>query len=386
MAKNTDNKETPRSVSFLCLKTSQPIGDFFVGVLSYRVLREIANFDVRRVMQTDRDVERYLGIQRPLNDRRVDELRTYVKFFDATFPTSIILAVDPACAEYDEKKHTMTLSNYLPTDGSPPILFRQIARVLDGQHRIAGLFEYDGEEFDLSVTIFVGIDIAEQAQIFSTVNLEQTKVNKSLAYDLFALANSRSPQKTCHNVVVALDADKSSPFSKRIKRLGVATEGRYNETLTQATFVEALMRYISDEPRSDRDVLLRGLTIAPANADELKKLPLRNLFIEGKDQNIARIIWNYFDAVRSTWTEAWNFGGRGLILNKTNGFRALMRVFRPIYLYRGRPGDVVSSDEFQKVFSRTKTPNDYFTIDNFPPGSSGEAQLTKHLLADLRVQ
>lgn len=385
MGKDDDITEDPRSVSFLCLKASQPIGDFFVGVISYRILREIASFDVRRVLQTDRDVERYLGIQRPLNDARVEDLQTYVQFYDAAFPTSIILAIDPECAAYDEEKHEMTLSNYLPKDGSTPIFFKQIARVLDGQHRIAGLFKYDGDDFDLSVTLFVGIDIAEQAQIFSTVNLEQTKVNKSLAYDLFALANSRSPQKTCHNVVVALDQDEKSPFYKRIKRLGRATEGRYGETLTQATFVEALMRYISDAPRSDRDILLRGGKIAPANADELTKFPLRNLFIAGRDLDIAQIMWNYFDAVRLTWTAAWNFGGRGLILNKTNGFRALMRVFRPTYLFLANPGDIVSSKDFQKIFSRASTPNEYFSINNFPPGSSGESQLTKHLLADLGV-
>ena len=90
----------------------------------------------------------------------------------------------------------MTLSNVIRGMREESILYRQIARVLDGQHRIAGLSEYSGENFDLDVTVFVGIDIAQQAQIFSTVNLEQTKVNKSLAYDLFALAASRSPQKS----------------------------------------------------------------------------------------------------------------------------------------------------------------------------------------------
>lgn len=314
------------------------------------------------------------------------ELQEYVKFYDATFPTSIILAVDPECAVYDAKTNRMTLSNVLSKDPEQSIPYRHIARVLDGQHRIAGLFDYEGDDFDLTVTIFVGIDIAEQAQIFSTVNLEQTKVNKSLAYDLFALANSRSPQKTCHNVVVALDKDKTSPFFQRIKRLGVATEGRYAETLTQATFVESLMRYISASPRADRDMLLRGRAIERPAADELQKRPFRKLFIEGKDLDIARIMWCYFDAVRQKWPEAWNAGGRGIVLNKTNGFRALMRIFRPIYLELALPGDMVSSKEFGKVFGRSRTRDDYFTIDHFPPGSSGESQLRQHLIADLKLE
>ena len=65
----------------------------------------------------------------------------------------------------------------------------------------------------------------------------------SQAYDLYDLAKARSPQKVCHNIAVALDQNTKSPFYQRIKRLGVATEGRFNETLTQATFIESLMPY-----------------------------------------------------------------------------------------------------------------------------------------------
>src|SRR5205807_10137180 len=135
----------------------------------------------------------------------------------------------------------------------------------------------------LAVTLLVGFDIAQQAQIFATVNLEQTKVNRSLAYDLFELSERRSPQKTCHNVVVILDQDRAGPFYHRIKRLGSATAGRIGETLTQATFVEALLRLISRDPNEDRDTLLRGRSIPLALPDQLKTLPLRNLFLKGDD-------------------------------------------------------------------------------------------------------
>jgi hypothetical protein len=64
------------------------------------------------------------------------------------------------------------------------------------------------------------------------------------------------------------------------------------------------------------------------------------------------------------------------ILSDTNG---------PIYLDLALPGDVVSSRDFQKIFSRTQTKDDTFTIENFPPGSSGEAQLREHLISDLRI-
>src|SRR5579862_8079387 len=109
----SDFIENPRSVVFPCIKLSQPVGDFFVGVMTYAALREIAFFDVRRRLQEQRDIERYLGIQRPLNAVRVRELEKYVTFYDATFPTSIIIAVDADAAEYSEARLQMTLSNVI---------------------------------------------------------------------------------------------------------------------------------------------------------------------------------------------------------------------------------------------------------------------------------
>lgn len=104
--------------------------------------------------------------------------------------------------------------------------------------------------------IFIGADVAEQANIFATVNLAQTKVNKSLVYDLTELAKTQSPHKSCHNVAVVIDREESSPLFRRIKRLGTATPGRKHEPLTQAAFVESLVKFISGDPTQDRMIYL----------------------------------------------------------------------------------------------------------------------------------
>ena len=278
----------------------------------------------------------------------------------------------------------MTLSNILEEETEiegEGILFRQIARVLDGQHRLEGLNRgYEGQTFDINVAIFVSIDIAEQANIFSTVNLAQTKVNKSLAYDLFALARSRSPQKTCHNIAVALDQNKKSPFYEKIKRLGVATEGRFNETITQATFVQTLLPYISLNPRNDRDLFKRGKTPDKANADQLMKLIFRNMFLEEKEMDIAEVILNYFSAIQEKWESAWNYTGKGLMLSKTNGFKAFMRFLRPAYLHLSAPGGVPQKHEFRKIIDRIDLKDEDFTVERFKPGSSGESELYRTIL------
>ena len=336
-------------------------------------------FDVRRVLQVERDVEKYLGVQRVLDPTRVKEISQYVNTIDASFPSSVIIALEEDYVQFDETSGKMIVSNVRLGEDTPSIALGKVGRVLDGQHRIAGLEDYEGE-FDLSVTLFLGADISDQAHIFATVNIEQTKVNKSLVYDLFELARARSPQKTSHNIVVALDRDPDSPFYKRIKRLGIATEGRIFEPVTQSTLVEGLLDYLSVDPAKDRDTLLRGNLPAKVDADELYKRPLQHLFVDGEDMKIIQLIYNYFTAVRMRWPEAWDSRGKGDMLNRTNGVRALLRFFRHAYTQVAAPGDMVSSQKFlDRVFGPMLLKDRDFTTENFLPGTSGESRLFRIL-------
>lgn len=381
-----NSPEELQEIEFQAIKVQQPIGEFFIASIPSDILCNITYFDVRRML-SERDVETYLGIQRPLSTKRVAELEDYVKTFDACFPTAVILAVEGRCAEYDDASGKLKLRNVPnPEEAEEPVYFRHIARVLDGQHRIAGLENLRDPNFQVNVSIFVDIDIEDQAYIFSTVNLAQTKVNPSLAYDLFELAKSRSPQKTCHNIAVALDSShEKSPFYKRIKRLGASTAGRTGETISQATFVKSLLPFITTSPVHDRDMLLREERLHKANDSELEKTPFRNLFIEEKDILIADIIWNYFEAVRNRWPIGWAAGGKGDMLNKTNGFRALMRALRPAYLHLAAPGQVPTVDAFVGLFNKVNLRDEDFNVDRFKPGSSGEGLLANTLLSEMNL-
>jgi len=374
------------SVQLPCIKVSQPLGDFYVTTISAQVLRQITFADVRQMQE--REMDTYLGIQREVSPKRVREIGEYVNTVDACFPTAVILAVEARCASYDDVNRTLTLHTS-PSDGesAPRVKMLEIARVLDGQHRIEGLqFLRAGETFELNVSIFVDMDIESQAYLFSVVNLAQTKVNKSLAYDLFDYARARSPQKTAHNIAVALDRDPKSPFFQRIKRLGRATKGRFNETLTQATVVEALMPYVSPAPAKDRQVFLKGHKPKLIGADESRKLIFRNMFLAEEDLQIAEILYNYFSAVKKRWPTAWDATGDGAMLTKTNGFKALMRLLRPAYLYCAKPGTVVTLQAFADIFARAQSIQDRdFNIDNFKPGSSGELGLFRRLMEECRL-
>jgi hypothetical protein len=67
------------------------------------------------------------------------------------------------------------------------------------------------------------------------------------------------------------------------------------------------------------------------------------------------------------------------MLNRTNGFRALMRLFGKVYSRLARPGDFVSEQQFASLFARVNVSSDYFTVERFQPGTSGEAALRRFL-------
>lgn len=355
---------------FRCLEVTQPIGNFYIGTMDFSDVVLISYSDIRRIEA--RDVEVFVGIERPLLKDRVAELRQFVKTVDASFPTSIILAVDSENAEYDEQKGVMRIRRKI-----------DIAKIIDGQHRIDGLVNYEGPPFQLNVTVFVDMDMEDQAHVFATINLKQTKVSKSLAYDLYEFATSRSPQKTCHNIAKLLNYQDGSPFRERIKILGRAT-GREFEFLTQAAVVERLILYVSDNPMRDRDLIKRRKKLIRVSPQRQRSdlLIFGNMFIDERDDDIAMVVWNYFTAVAKRWPEAWNMKERGFVLNRSTGFAALMRLLPLAYLTISDLERVPPMAEFEKLFARATLRDQDFTTDRFKPGTSGE----KQLFEDLRGQ
>ena len=378
------------NITINVLQVKQPIGTFYIASIPCYTVDQMAPADVRRM--EDRDMEKYLGIQRPLKDERVKQLQRYVKTVDATFPTGVILAIDEKCASLDEDSGELTISEFIDNDNpTNNITFDKIAKVIDGQHRIASFVEFDENgqktftfdksvEFDINVCIFIGADISQQATIFSTVNLAQTKVNRSLAYDLADFASFRSPQKTCHMIAVMLDAREDSPLYKRIKRLGVKTVGRDTvEPLTQAVFVESLMRFISSDPMKDRDDLQRGKKLSIPNEIDSRKLPFRNLFVEDRDEDIAFMIYEYFHAIKNKWPKSWDdLNTKGNILPRSNAFKAFMKFLH--YIFQNITGQVLDRNDFKSYFVKSSLVDGNITSEQFLPGSGGESLFYKKLL------
>lgn len=369
----------------------QPLGEFYVASMKQDDLLEISFADIRRVeLEEAGEIETYLGIQRELSKRRVEEIADYVRTLDASFPNSIILAIE-SVEEPDESEEVVTgdYTRNIDIDVNRNLLRirrgQSVAKIIDGQHRIAGLKKArahkpdDGaSEFEVIVTVFVDMDIADQALVFATINKAQTKVNKSLVYDLYEYAHSRSPQKTAHNIAVLLDQREKSPFYRKIKRLGRASDDL--ETITQATFVESLLRYVSRNPNRDADRLKRGKRLEPDKGRGSDRLLLRDMFRQERDVDMAMILWTYFSAVRSRWP-SWDTVERGNILNRSTGFIALMRFFEDAYRAASSEEPEILEEEFRRIFSRIHLEDTDFTPDRFKPGSTGQSALLRELKA-----
>ncbi|MBY5993683.1 DGQHR domain-containing protein [Ferrimonas balearica] len=381
------------SIEIQALELKQPIGKFYIGVINAEDLISISYSDIRTM---SREVEDYLGIQRELKDSRIKDIKEYISTLDATFPNSIIISIKGKYVAYNNGTMRISFDSFEK---------ERVAKILDGQHRLAGFdssnmhfLDERGEQnnFQLIVTVFVERDISIQAKVFAMVNQNQTKVNPSLVYDLESLSTSRSPDKTAHQIAVLLNKTEGSPFHQRIKRLGVKSidsDGKTieNELLTQAAFVSNLVKLISPRPKEDRNVLLgkakgflgfRNKSLSYTDSKSLKRCVFRKSFINERDEVIAWNVNNFFCAVENTWPTEWDKSNKGSVLNKTVGFIALVRYLRNcVNIIREAKNlddeQVIPVSSFEILAQSSNIPGDYFYSVDAVSKSSG--QIYKHL-------
>ena len=371
------------SIRFSAIKITQPIGELFVARIPSKQLSKLAKSDIRRI--TSRDVEKMSGIQRGLSDKRVADIAKYIETVDSSFPNAFILNLNTAYLNNAPRAIDSGCD-----DGSSIYCFDvamddEAFKIIDGQHRLSGFEKADVETFDLIVAFFIDLPIEDQAYLFSTINVTQAKVNKSLVYDLFDVSETRSPQRTAHLITKALNTDKDSPLYRRIKLLGIAPkfedEVLYRAPLSQGAVASRIADLISSDPMGDRDIYKRGQEIKLAGNEAEKGLVFRRFFAEDKDWAILKILKSYFRAVSDAFPDLW--AQQDNPLSKTIGYGALMSLLVDAYKDGAAKGDL-SFDYFQGLMQRIKeaSGNDGdspLNFDSFPAAGSGESKLYRKL-------
>lgn len=326
------------------LEVNQPIGTFYICVMPGPELARIASADVRGLSgdETD-DFAEYVGIQRPLNISRVKELKAFVRTHDATFPSSILIAI--AAADVQRVGNTLRIKKR-----------RNVATILDGQHRLAGFIGNPVDRFDVIVTVFIDITYELQAHIFSTINTKQTKINPSLAADLLAFSSLEMPEKVAHTFARHFHKAPDSPWQGLLKILG-RKEEIGSGTITQHAFVSSIVDITYRKTQHNQ---LR-LALQNAQGDRTKlrdsfkfdsqQYPFWPFYVASKDNVALQILNNYFAAMKGRFQDEW--ASTTHILTKTTGYRAMVLGLRKhIPAGRSRDPPTLSRTYFDEVAER----------------------------------
>jgi DGQHR domain-containing protein len=294
------------------------------------------------------------GIQRELVPEKLKQIAEYLKGENGLIPNSIILNISDKfeLISFDDNKIT------IPED--PSIIITAI----DGQHRLMGYKKYlekadPSEIFEVPVTIFYNLELDFQAYIFSIINSKQTKINKSLLYDLLVLKSKDIDDfKLCHEIATWLQTNDKSVLKGNLKMLG-----KGNGWLSQAAFIDYLLPLINKPSKRNG-------------------LPIFSSLIQKKQYySIAYFINNYFERLIKTYQN--EFYSKDYIFRTSFTFGMFMKLMPYVYVYAFDVTKLnVDNDKVEDVFKRIKAKKiDFFKGGQFSGvGSIGKQNQLLNLI------
>ncbi len=326
-----------RTIDLPYLRVSQMNADFYLSKAAALDLREIVDFHFREPYkeytsyepkgfeEVKRELEEsgakisrnlpHWGVQRYLNRERVLEIKSYLESDpEALLPTTILLAIDTTPCESTEQGELQELS----ASGTFSVKPSMTVSVIDGQHRLAGLFlasEAVLKQIEIPIVFMLNVSIPIAAKLFQNINGKQQKVNKSVIFDLFDNVPTESidnnddlETKDYHTICVSLYSDPESPLYRQIKMLGVG-----GGAISQAFFIDSCKRELkclkSKTLQERYDILFDYFTLVQRLFPEDWPKPLEaksNEEIDAYSKNVLR--------------------ERKSQLAKTNGFTAMLRL------------------------------------------------------------
>lgn len=366
--------------SRIALKIKQRFGPFFVAKFTAEELLKMSYPDPLR-----RENEQLKGHQRLIQEERRKEILKYIESVDCAFPSSIILAANfPYDKDGQVEQDELVRWSVSYEDGihrlKIPDVEKKMAVIIDGQHRVLAFKEATKEkkEMELVCSVYLDLPSSLQAFLFATINANQKPVPKNIAYELFGfdLASETpetwSPDKLAISLCRKLNKE-DSPFNKHIVPGAIVLDEDDTEQswhVSTACIVDCILRLITSKPKEDKYLLYKdGLSRFKKRSRRLlnerkDRSPLRELYINGNDGVIYRIIVNYFQAVENIFEESFEAGSA---LSKTIGIQGLFDVLRFYVSEKNknlRLKDVdLTLSAFETMFDKSKNVN--FSDDMF---------------------
>lgn len=325
------------------LPVEQPLGIFYVTKIKAKYLLNISYSEQLQYLE-DGNLK---GSQRGIDKKRLKEIGKYIDSVEMAFPNTIILAanyeqytgniIDDDEKRWDVKEKNGFAEIIIPTD-------EPLAAIIDGQHRLMA-FEFiekkERSEVELLCSIYFDLPNSYQAYLFATINGNQKKVDKSLALEQFGFNVSEeprdawTPEKLAVFFTRTLNFKNESPLQNKVKLSPKYHESLITEetdfTVSTATIVGGIIGLISSNPKRDRvemgqKHLFKGRS-RKLLGDIRDSSPLRQEFINGKDDLILEIVKRFFVEVDEL---LWKTYKPDSYIFKTVGFQALFDFLKQI--------------------------------------------------------
>ena len=297
------------------IKVSQPLGDFFVISIKAGILKNISFSEPLKYLSEDGTM---VGNQRQVNRKRLNEIGKYIDTAEMTFPNSIILSVnhntDGSLIEDLNDRWELIEEN-----GEYFIEFPETiksASIIDGQHRLNGFDFITNEsrlDMDLLCSVFFDLPNPYQAYLFATINGNQKRVDKSLALEQFGyfVANEKieswTPEKLAANISRKLNFQKNSPLHSMIKLAPIYDNKKFVELnnsnwfISTSAIMQGILSLISSNYKRDRIEMMNKKIFSGRDRKMVKDFrdlsPLRDEFLEYKDEKIESIIFSFFQTI-----------------------------------------------------------------------------------------
>ncbi|RLU09080.1 hypothetical protein CS078_13070 [Pseudomonas prosekii] len=390
------------------IRVEQPLGTFYAFSLRADILNQIT-YSLPAEIRGRLDLEQadskggysIFGSQRVEKKTRLQEIASFIQTTDATFPNAIILAANYSkeglyVEEASQQWRVEDRGEGFWSLSIPQGAFSQ-ASIIDGQHRLHA-FEHlpddaPQREMELLCVVFLELPTPFHAYVFATINFNQKKVDRGLAYELFGFdvderpVSLWSPETLAVYLTRLLNTDAASPFYESVfstadtkELLATKKDARGSVSVSIATVVDGILRLISKNPQEDRNTVRKadntnlGRKALVGYAD----LPLRALYLEGNDKGIYEIVFNFFHAVSNT---IWQHTGEGSYLRKTIGVQAFFDVLRILTVKRPISAESFSIESLSKLLEKSAGMDS--NGDKYQASGIGRSEIRRELIDTL---
>src|SRR5260370_33737001 len=205
---------------------------------------------------------------------------------------------------------------------------------------------------ELVCGIYMDLPHPYQAYLFATININQRRVDKSLAYEQFGYnlddenRGSWAPDKLAVYFTRRLNLDPQSPFQGRIRVAPMNSELLFpggeppDWQVSTACVVEGMAKLSSQNPKKDRD-LLHLKAIGARNRKSLPPdaAPWREQYLQQRDKEVYEGILTFFTLTKRYF---WDSAIPQSYIRKTIGIQALFDLLR--FWLKKSSGRIVESE------------------------------------------